>query len=214
MEKRPLTTASMGWTPGAWAVGEAGTNQRTPDLAAIIQEVISRPAWVSGNALALIITGTGHRTAWAWDGNELAAPLLHVEYTTGPPVENPPVARLSVAQVANPASTVMADGAASTDADLTPIASYRFDFGDGTLPVVTLAPTATALHTYAVTGTYTVTLIATDTGLNASAPATAVVTVVPPAVGTVTVERRTGAGPLRAGAASFSIPSGLRPWQQ
>ena len=190
---RPLTTAAMSWAPGAWAVGEAGANQRTPDISALLQEVINRPGWASGNALAVIITGSGHRTAWAWDGKKTAAPLLHIEYTTGPPVENPPVARLAVTQVSNPALTVSADGAASTDADLTPIASYRFDFGDGTLPVVTLAPTATALHTYAVAGTYTVTLIATDTGLNSSAPTTAVVTVAPTAGVTVTLERRTAA---------------------
>src|SRR5206468_13117928 len=39
------------------------------------------------------------------------------------------------------------------------------------------APTATATHTYAAGGTYTVTLIATDTGGKQSAPATASVTV-------------------------------------
>ena len=155
---RPLTTASTGWAPGAWAVGEAGANQRTPDITALLQEVINRPGWASGNALAVIISGSGHRTAWAWDGKKTAAPLLHIEYTTAPPVESPPVARLTVAQVPNPALTVIADGAASTDTDLTPIASYRFDFGDGTPPVVTLAPTATASHTYAVAGTYTVTV--------------------------------------------------------
>ena len=190
---RPLTSASTGWAPVAWAIGEAGANQRTPDLGAILQEVIARPGWVSGGALAMVITGTGHRTAWAWDGNKLAAPLLHVEYTTGPPPENPPVARLAVAQVPNPALTVTADGAASTDTDLTPIASYRFDFGDGTPPVVTLAPSATATHTYALAGAYTVTLIVTDTGLNASVPATGVITLAPTSGVTVTLERRTAA---------------------
>ena len=59
--------------------------------------------------------------------------------------------------------TVQADGSASTDGDATPIASYRFDFGDGSAPVTTMAPTATVQHTYAAAGTYTVTLVVTAT---------------------------------------------------
>ena len=81
---RPRTTAATTWTPPAWnLVGEAGTAQRTPDLSTTLQEVINRPGWASGNALALIITGTGHRTATAYDGTPAKAPLLHIDYTTG-----------------------------------------------------------------------------------------------------------------------------------
>ncbi|TMQ61754.1 MAG: PKD domain-containing protein [Candidatus Eisenbacteria bacterium] len=163
MSTRPRTTASTSWVPVAWVAGEAGANQRTPDLAALIQEVVSRPGWASGNALVLIVTGSGHRCAWSFDGKPSAAPLLHVEYTTGPPPENPPSASLTVTQLASPPLTVNADGSGSTDVDATPIASYRFDFGDGAV-VTTTAPTATAQHTYGAAGTYTVTLIVTDTG--------------------------------------------------
>ncbi len=174
---RPRTVAAASWAPVAWTAGEAGANQRTPDLAAVIQEVVSQPGWASGNALAVIVTGTGHRTAWSYNGSAAAAPLLHVEFSSGPLPENPPVARLSVTQLAAPALTVRADGSASTDVDATPIASYRFDFGDGTAAVTTTAPTATAQHTYAAAGTYTVSLTATDTGNHTSAPATASITV-------------------------------------
>src|SRR5262249_40912072 len=61
-----------------------------------------------------------------------------------------------------------------------PIASYRFDFGDGSAAVSTIAPVVTAQHTYAAQGEYTVTLVATDTGGRISAPATASVTILPP----------------------------------
>src|SRR5262249_61984642 len=69
--------------------------------------------------------------------------------------EQVPTARLTAAQVASPALTVRADASTSTDPDYTPIASYRFDFRDGTAAGTTTAPTATAQHTYAPAGTYT-----------------------------------------------------------
>ena len=43
----------------------------------------------------------------------------------------------------------------STDNDGTPVASYSFDFGDGSL-VVGPQPGATASHTYTAFGTFTV----------------------------------------------------------
>jgi hypothetical protein len=65
-----------GWTQ----VGAHGDAQRTPNIAAIIQEIVDRGGWTSGNALALIVTGSGKRVAEAYDGVQNAAPLLHVEY--------------------------------------------------------------------------------------------------------------------------------------
>lgn len=77
---RTVTTAEVAWSPSAWTVvGEAGNDQRTPDLASIIQEIIDRPGWTSGNTLVIIITGSGTRTAEAYDGDPAGAPLLHVE---------------------------------------------------------------------------------------------------------------------------------------
>jgi PKD repeat protein len=175
---RPRTAASVSWPPTAWTAGAAGTSQRTPDLRAVIQEIVNRPGWASGNPLVVMVTGTGHRTAWAWNGNSAASPLLHVEYTTGgtPPPDQPPVAKLTVTQLASPPLTVKADGSASTDVDATPIRSYEFDFGDGSPKVVTFAPEANATHTYAASGTYVVTLVARDTGGLASAAVSITVT--------------------------------------
>jgi len=65
--------------------------------------------------------------------------------------------------------SVTADASTSTDGDATPIASYRFDFGDGS-PVVGPQAGAIATHTYAAGGHYTVTVTVTDTaGLSSSA---------------------------------------------
>jgi hypothetical protein len=41
--------------------------------------------WVSENALALIISGSGERVAESANGALDAAPLLHVEFLTGTP---------------------------------------------------------------------------------------------------------------------------------
>jgi PKD repeat protein len=73
---------------------------------------------------------------------------------------------------------VSADASASTDTDATPIASYRIDFGDGTVVGPQAGPTAT--HTYAAAGTYTVKLTVTDTAGLAST-ATQQVTATTPA---------------------------------
>ena len=47
----------------------------------MIQELVDRPGWSSGNAVALIISGSGERVAESFDGNlPQAAPVLHVEF--------------------------------------------------------------------------------------------------------------------------------------
>ena len=84
ISSRTRTTAAVAWSPPAWTtVGEAGPDQRTPDIASVIQEIVNRPGWSSDNAMVLIITGTGERVAESYDGSSAGAPLLHVEFTPG-----------------------------------------------------------------------------------------------------------------------------------
>ncbi|MBN1675685.1 MAG: fibronectin type III domain-containing protein [Kiritimatiellae bacterium] len=81
---RPTTSAAVPWTVPAWnTAGAAGADQRTPDLAAVIQEIVRHDRWMSGNALVLVVTGTGKRTAEAYEGDPAGAPLLVVEYESG-----------------------------------------------------------------------------------------------------------------------------------
>ena len=81
ISSRPRTSASAGWSPATWpTVGAHGADQQTPNLSAIVQELVNRAGWASGNAMAFIITGTGVRTAESFDG-AIFAPVLHVEYT-------------------------------------------------------------------------------------------------------------------------------------
>ncbi|GAB2651874.1 hypothetical protein GCM10009743_30080 [Kribbella swartbergensis] len=83
VSSRPRTTATVSWTPPDWAVvGERGVDQQTPDLQPVIQEIVNRSGWASGNAIAVVVNGTGRRTAQAFDSFQPGAPLLHIEYTT------------------------------------------------------------------------------------------------------------------------------------
>lgn len=81
ISSRTRTTASVPWSPPPWpTVQVAGPDQRTPNLAPVIQEIIAQSGWASGNAMVIIITGTGKRTAESFNGSR--APVLHVAYTT------------------------------------------------------------------------------------------------------------------------------------
>jgi PKD repeat protein len=75
----------------------------------------------------------------------------------------PPAPALVLDQSSGPAPLpVTADASGSTDTDQTPIATYKFDFGDGTVAGPQSSPTAS--HTYTRGGSYTVKVTVTDTG--------------------------------------------------
>lgn len=78
---RPRTSSSVPWNPASWpATQVAGPDQRTPNIAGVIQEIVSQAGWASGNAVSIIVTGSGQRTAEAFDGSR--GPLLNIEYST------------------------------------------------------------------------------------------------------------------------------------
>ncbi|MBW2412523.1 MAG: hypothetical protein JRF72_22210, partial [Deltaproteobacteria bacterium] len=81
---RNKTSASVVWNdiPAWGTVGETGVKQQTPDLTAIVQEIVNRGGWDSGKAMAFIIEGTGKRVAESYNGSSSKAPLLHVEFTS------------------------------------------------------------------------------------------------------------------------------------
>ena len=82
ISSRPRTTAAVLWDPVPWTtVGEASLDQRTSDIASVIQEIVNRAGWSSGNSLVTIITGSSERVPESYDGVQNAAPLLHVEYS-------------------------------------------------------------------------------------------------------------------------------------
>ncbi|TMM22261.1 MAG: hypothetical protein E6F95_08370 [Actinobacteria bacterium] len=85
ISSRARTSADVGWVPAPWGtVGAQGPDQQTPDLTSVMQEIVNRGGWGPGDPMVFIITGTGVRTAEAFDG--LFAPVLHVTYAPALPV--------------------------------------------------------------------------------------------------------------------------------
>ena len=119
VSSRARTAASVSWSPPAWTVnGQQGLDQQTPSITSVIQEIVNRSGWSSGNSLALIITGTGERVAESYNGLASAAPLLRVEYSTGP-------------NTAPTASNVTISGTAQVGQTLT--GNYTYTDGEGDL---------------------------------------------------------------------------------
>ena len=82
---RPRTTAEVTWSPVEWTtIGQAGDDQQTPDISSVIQEIVDRPGWKSGNSIVLVLTGSGKRVAESYDTSPSKAPVLTVEYNTSP----------------------------------------------------------------------------------------------------------------------------------
>ena len=82
---RSTTSVRVGWEPPPWVTGASGPDQRTPDLRAIVQEIVDRSGWSAGNAIVFVISGSGHRTAHAHYGVPERAPRLELEYVISAP---------------------------------------------------------------------------------------------------------------------------------
>lgn len=72
-----LGTQSVAWAPGSWASG--GTYESV-NLKAVIQEIVNRAGWASGNALGLQLTGTGPQFYTADRSQTSTRPVLSIIY--------------------------------------------------------------------------------------------------------------------------------------
>ena len=154
---RPVTSASVTWSPAAWTAGQRGPAQQTPNLSSVLQEIVGRPGWSPGNAIVLIITGTGTRVAESFEGG--AAPVLHIEHGSGDAL--PTVTLTSPAEGATVSGQVQLQANASDDHGVTQV-DFRVD---GTsIGTDATAPYSVPWTTTSVAdGPHTVTAIATDT---------------------------------------------------
>ena len=102
ISSRKITSAEVTWRPKSWKRGERSKEQRTPDLTPLVQEIVSRPGWRSGNALGVVITSSDRskRVAESSNGDRANRPMLVVEYQTDSAA--PPSRPVTPAQPAQP----------------------------------------------------------------------------------------------------------------
>jgi hypothetical protein len=88
-EGRDRTTANVAWNNiGAWT---GGSDYNSPEIKTVIQEIVDRDGWASGNAMQLFWSdyeGQGsdadaRRDAKSYDKDSSNCPKLHIEYTEG-----------------------------------------------------------------------------------------------------------------------------------
>jgi hypothetical protein len=80
------TTEPIHWYPPVWNEANAsGPDQRSPNLATLVQEIVNRPGWDPGNDMAIMISGTGRRTSWSYDQSATRAPRLCISFAYPPP---------------------------------------------------------------------------------------------------------------------------------
>jgi len=79
---RPRTNVAnhVNWSPAAWEIDDAGDAQKTPDLSAIVQEIVNLTTWDYESAMSFIISGSGKRVAYSYDSDPAKAAVLHVEF--------------------------------------------------------------------------------------------------------------------------------------
>ncbi len=133
---RPSTTATVPWSTGTWSDDVV---YASADLSAIVQEIVNRGGWVSGNALALMVEGTpGDRVrAESADGSGGPAPKLVIEFDS----DAPPVAPVLAVDIVD---------ATSVDVSWDPVInaeSYELRVDSGTPFAATSPYSATGLTT-------------------------------------------------------------------
>ena len=124
LSKRSKTSAKVTWQPRGWyKIGESGGNQHTPNLAPILQEVVNRSGWQSGNAFALLISSQSSQTkrvAESYRGDRSKAPQIYVEYTAsttsaGPSAPTPEPTPVATAPKSSATLYVSPKGSDSND---------------------------------------------------------------------------------------------------
>lgn len=181
ISSRTATQASVQWSPADWPTANvSGPDQLTPDLKAILQEIVNRTGWKANNAAVLMISGSGRRAAKAQDALN-GAPVLVLEYkasggTTPPPANTAPVVNAGAdGEIKLPAKATL-DGTVTDDGKPNPPAKVTTAWskvsGPGTVTFGNAALVDTTAE-FSAAGTYVLRLTANDgnanvTGLTAS----------------------------------------------
>jgi hypothetical protein len=166
VSSRAATAASVSWSPDPWL--EVGSTQTTPDLSAIVAEVVGLSGWAQGNSLAVTFAGTGSRVAESLEGFPAGAPLLHVEYVLDVADNTAPEVSTSVSPV-DAAGVATLSGSVNDDGLPEP-SSLGFLWSQTAGPAAVIDRPSELITTVTLSdpGTYQFTLDVTDGELSAS----------------------------------------------
>lgn len=90
LANKPKLADSVIWNVASWAGGTTGTRgpaQRSSDIKTLVQSIVNRAGWASGNAMSFYLQGTGTREAESYEGaqghsNLGYAPEIIITYAT------------------------------------------------------------------------------------------------------------------------------------
>lgn len=92
IRSRPRTLNYVDWVH---TTNAGGTPYNSPDMSAIVQELVDQTAWTSGNAMMFTVEDTvnsdvdGALSFYSYDNDPTKAPSFHVEYDAAPPITDP-----------------------------------------------------------------------------------------------------------------------------
>jgi PKD repeat protein len=157
-----------------------------------------------------VVTQTGaYSAAGSVTGPWMAAVATFLP--SGPPPPTGPTAALNATPVTGTAPLAVSLDASASAAGSAPIASYTFDFGDGTA-VAGPQAAATTSHGYTAVGTFTAKVTVKDgNGLTSTATRQIVTTTAPVLTAALTVSPTTGNLPLTVSADASASTAGPAP---
>lgn len=196
------TTGAIAWNSlPAW--GAVDAKQQSPNIASLVQALVNRPAWVQGNAMGFVITGTGTRTAESYNGEPAAAPLLHIEYTPAEVANQAPLVNAGSDDVlVLPSNSTLLNGSVSDDG-LPGVTTTTWTqiSGPAAASFVNASNPSTSVS-FPSAGTYVLQLTANDGALSASD--TVSISVMEPDTSSPTVPGNLSAVPYSNGTVALS----------
>ncbi len=77
---RPLTANKVDWDNIIPWTTDADDHKTTPDVSALVQEVVGQGGWCAGNAMTFVLSGTGARKFKSYDYGSGAVPRLKIRF--------------------------------------------------------------------------------------------------------------------------------------
>ncbi len=78
ISSRLKTSNSVSWSPNDWTLESV---EQSPSLTTLLQQLVNKNGWQSGNPVTFLIEGTGTRSAYSRDTDANKAPKLIIEFS-------------------------------------------------------------------------------------------------------------------------------------